>query len=641
MTALRAERAIALVASAIVAAHAWFLLGAAAPSTHVLSPLAPQVKGPTFDEYYYISAGVSYVKTGDFSENREHPPLAKLMTGAAVAAAPDLDFPETWRDLLHFPVQFFYHHNGADQARNLFLARLPVVALALVLDVAVFLCIRRAFGPWCGLTALALFAFDPSCVAAAATANLDFPSAAFSFFALAAFRAALGKPSAWRTLGAGIALGLALLTKFTALLLFPALVAMTAASVFERRSARPMATLALVVLASLTAFAAGYGFEMRSLASVKTHPKYVRASGQVLERSYLREPVEFLFGRERGIPLLTALKGLDHTLSETGQIGHRGYLLGESTPMVPRVDPETGRTLQVYRGWKSFYAAVLVQKLPPLTLVFVCAGCLLVFFLPLTWVDRAFLLVFPLTVLVQFSLGNAQLGVKYVLPALVPLFAAGALVASHPRAAPFVSGAAIAAGLLTLAAIHPDEPLYASPLAGGPETGARVACVGDEWGQDAPGLALFARDLDHLGADLESRGAGREVALDEFLRAHGSKFRVEGEVERRVAVKELARTIRRSGVAYRYYGQGKPAAYGFEFEPLGPGPCQGIVAVHATNLYRENEDFAWLERFDPAAAEGEPMPGIFGLAVPGRWIVGHRPIVKIGYGIYVYMISGR
>jgi predicted membrane-bound dolichyl-phosphate-mannose-protein mannosyltransferase len=33
----------------------------------------------TYDEGFYIAAGYSYLKTGDFRMNPEHPPLAKLL----------------------------------------------------------------------------------------------------------------------------------------------------------------------------------------------------------------------------------------------------------------------------------------------------------------------------------------------------------------------------------------------------------------------------------------------------------------------------------------------------------------------------------------------------------------------------------
>src|SRR5689334_9827914 len=35
----------------------------------------------TLDEYYHIAAGISYVRSGDYRVNPEHPPLVKLWIG--------------------------------------------------------------------------------------------------------------------------------------------------------------------------------------------------------------------------------------------------------------------------------------------------------------------------------------------------------------------------------------------------------------------------------------------------------------------------------------------------------------------------------------------------------------------------------
>ncbi len=636
------SRGARLAAVALIALHAWFLLGAAAPSSNPLAPLAPQRKGPTFDEYFYVAAGVTYWRSGDFSENREHPPLAKLLTSAPLVVAGDFDVPPHWRDLLHVPQQLFYEHNGADQARNLFLARLPVVALALLLDVALFLVACGMGGAWAGLATLGLAAFDPSSIAAAATANLDFPNAALCFLALAALRRALLRGSAGSTLVAGIALGAAMLTKLTSVLLAPALGAMVVAAALEKRSARPLATLLLVALGAFSTFAAGYGFETRSLASVEGHPKFSGrsrdAAGKphVLEKPAIRGAVEAVFGRERGVPLLTALKGLDHTLSETGRIGHKSYLLGEATPLVE------GR----YVGWKRFYLAVIPQKLPLTTLALVAAGVAAALVSRRrTWLDRAFLLVFPATILLQFSLGNAQVGIKYVLPALPCLFLAGGLLAPRGRAGAAVALLAILGALQATARLHPDEAMFSSVLAGGPDVGHRIAVVGDDWGQDAPGLALFARDLERIS--LGGHPDEEAAAIAEFLEAHeGEMAASESSGPSADLVRAMAQEIQIRGMAYRYYGEGDPSDYGYDFEALPPGPRRGLLAVHATNLHREDVnpflgnavDLGWLERYDPTASEGEPMPGVYRWLAKGKWVVAHRPVAKIGRAVFVYFV---
>ena len=52
----------------------------------VRSAVATRLDGWTMDEAYHIAAGVSYVRSGDFRMNPEHPPLVKLWVGSLVSA---------------------------------------------------------------------------------------------------------------------------------------------------------------------------------------------------------------------------------------------------------------------------------------------------------------------------------------------------------------------------------------------------------------------------------------------------------------------------------------------------------------------------------------------------------------------------
>jgi hypothetical protein len=51
------------------------------------SHLGTRLDSFTVDEPYHIVAGASYVRTGDFRLNPEHPPLMKLWLGASMLQA--------------------------------------------------------------------------------------------------------------------------------------------------------------------------------------------------------------------------------------------------------------------------------------------------------------------------------------------------------------------------------------------------------------------------------------------------------------------------------------------------------------------------------------------------------------------------
>ena len=237
--------------------------------------------GPTIDEHQYLSAGYAYLEQGDFSRNREHPPLMKLLAalplfGLAKAGLVEAPwFPAHWRDLVNYPVAFFYQHNLAELDRNLFLARLLPSLLTATGSLGVFLVGRRLFGPVGGLVALLLFAFDPNVVAHGSLAALDGGVAVLVFLAVASFTALLERPSLGRALGAGVLFGLANLAKFTGLLLLPVELGLALVACVRDRSARPLAWTAAVFLAGLGVFSLGYGFEARSLNEAWAEPPYV------------------------------------------------------------------------------------------------------------------------------------------------------------------------------------------------------------------------------------------------------------------------------------------------------------------------------------------------------------------------------
>ena len=62
----------------------WLLLLALVGFAIFRSHLGTRLDSFTLDEPYHIVAGTSYVRTGDFRLNPEHPPLMKLWLGASM-----------------------------------------------------------------------------------------------------------------------------------------------------------------------------------------------------------------------------------------------------------------------------------------------------------------------------------------------------------------------------------------------------------------------------------------------------------------------------------------------------------------------------------------------------------------------------
>ncbi len=172
----------------------------------------------TTDEVAHIVAGYSYWHTRDFRLNPEHPPLAKLLAAFPLLFIhPKFDpTQEDWKRAAEYPLGYdFLYQNNADQI--LFWSRVPMVLMAAIGLLATFLWARDMFGVPAGFFAAGLYAFSPNLLAHGMLVTTDVPLAAFTVLTLYMF---------WkrRDLYAGLALGIAMASKFSGVFL-PMLIA--------------------------------------------------------------------------------------------------------------------------------------------------------------------------------------------------------------------------------------------------------------------------------------------------------------------------------------------------------------------------------------------------------------------------------
>ncbi len=197
----------------------------------------------TWDEGIHISAGYSYWKLGDFSWNVEHPPLVKMastlpLVWMGLTAEPN-GADGKRKDQVRYGVDFLYK-NRRDADSILFAARSANILLTLLFAAAVAWWTRRRYGPWAGLAAATLCAFDPNLMAHGRYVTTDFPVTVFFFFACVLWVEYLEQGSSRRLLTAAAAIGLALITKFSAVLLLPSLVILYAACWIRRPKEFPV-----------------------------------------------------------------------------------------------------------------------------------------------------------------------------------------------------------------------------------------------------------------------------------------------------------------------------------------------------------------------------------------------------------------
>jgi hypothetical protein len=183
-----------------------------------------------FDEVAHIGAGVSYLQKLDMRYNEEHPPLAKVLAALPlVARGIHADYSGTiWntsRDF--FPAylgQWIFGEYVVTRWNNpqstLAWARLPMLLLTIALGWLVFVCARRLGGDGGGLLCVAVYASTPVFLVFGPLVLTDVPITFFSLLTLWALAVLWDRPDRKSTLWLALALAGAILTKFTAPILF-------------------------------------------------------------------------------------------------------------------------------------------------------------------------------------------------------------------------------------------------------------------------------------------------------------------------------------------------------------------------------------------------------------------------------------
>lgn len=184
--------------------------------------------GQTVDETFYNGSGYRMVRYNDYQMKTEHPPLMTQL-----GALPLLFLQPTYP--ISQPIYVgetdgldnskmgskFLYESGNDAHLILFLERVPMVLLTLFLGILLYSWSRKLFGIWGALLSLALFSFSPNLIAHGSLYTTDLGITAFFFFVLYRLKLFFESPSIRNIVILGIASGLALLTKMTALILAP------------------------------------------------------------------------------------------------------------------------------------------------------------------------------------------------------------------------------------------------------------------------------------------------------------------------------------------------------------------------------------------------------------------------------------
>jgi hypothetical protein len=442
----------------------------------------------TSDETVHMVAGYSHWRFGDFRLNPEHPPLIKELAAIPLILM-NLHFPtgNDWDAADEWSIgrRFFYQQRelARDQSgpdapftswkRILFWARIPILALSLVLGWFLFQWAREMFGPPAGLLALSLYVLDPNVVTHSGLVTTDLGVTLFIFLSVYTLWKYASRPHPRRIIWFGLMIGAAFAAKFTALWLLPMLALLALILLFSGTTlpARPWSTQPEIASGRLGRFFSLFAVHVMAFA--------VGFLLLLATYAFSHFPVFW-----EGISI-----GMKHAAS-----GNWAYLLGKISQ----------------RGWWDYFLIAFAVKSPPGTLALLAAS--LCFALPFrlwhTWEERirkgSFLVVPVAVVLIITSIWNVNIGLRHILPMYPFLFMLlGSIAAWNPSGHSLKKVLPACLLLCTFwnaveaVRISPYDLAYFNPFAGGPANGPHwLSDSNIDWGQSTEALKKY---VDHMG----------------------------------------------------------------------------------------------------------------------------------------------
>ncbi len=227
------------------------------------------------DEVPHIGAGYSYLEKGDMRLNPEHPPLAKdlaaipllflnLNQGAFNTAFWLTDVNGQW-DFGRYLI--FESGNNADLIKHL--ARLPILLFFVLSAVLIFKWARRLYGNIGAIIALILFSFSSTVIAHSRFVTTDMAALFGVLLATYFFISYLKNRTIKNFIITGLVFGVALLCKFSTVLLVPFFLLLALVYPARQRLKTVLFTLLIFVIGTVVVLWPTYYFQIHNLPPEK------------------------------------------------------------------------------------------------------------------------------------------------------------------------------------------------------------------------------------------------------------------------------------------------------------------------------------------------------------------------------------
>jgi hypothetical protein len=491
-------------------------------------------KSITNDEIVHIPAGYYHLVAGEFQLNNEHPPLVKMWAALPLLFVQPDEPPAPKTEDENFMERTWGFHERFWQANRArfqtvtFWPRVMMIPIALALGVLIFVFARKLFGETAAVISVALYVLEPTVLAHARIVHTDVPAALvylLFFFALhkyseaaASIRSAATRtagvspassaymresvksekvafnesgrdgrdpseigPSMRRALLLGVACALALLTKFSMLVVLPVLAVYLLARLFvtwrdSKQRAQVLLHGGLITVVILFLLNAAYYFQHPALAASDVRwvtmksPALLGFVTTLVSVASKIVPTYYLFGI--------------YNIELHNHFGHATSLLGQYNDL----------------GWWYYFPVAFALKttIPFLLLAIAALGWVVWRFAAKR--DHRFLwVVVPVGVYLAISLtSHINIGIRHLLPVYPFLFIAGGALLSRLIDARGKFGIVVLVVLIgwmasEAARTFPDYTPYMNQLASAHPHWYYLSDSNVEWGDDVGALADYLK----------------------------------------------------------------------------------------------------------------------------------------------------
>ena len=429
----------------------WFLVSSLLLLIFIQTFLGARLFSVAMDEQVHLPAGFVHLQTREIEFRKSNAPFIGVLTALPVFlfSKPAIDLKDQYilnNDFWNFGNKFLFSNN-ADKL--VFWGRMVIIFLVLLLGIYVFKWSDDLFGVKAGLFSLFLFALIPTVVGHSQLISTDVGLAVFFFMANYYLWKSLKEKKLKHKILAGIFMGMALGSKFSGMLLIPLFCIFILLFLFQEKSKNLSEKILEFFRIALPVFIIGFFI----LWAIYFFPK----------------DLNFYSG---GINLIYA---------EDANPNYPAYLNGKFK----------------IGGWRYYFLEGFTIKTTIPFLIFLLWSLILFKKHKITLLDKMFLLMPPVFLMILTSWQGHNLGVRYLIP-IYPFLTvySGGIVNNLGKKA-----------LLTLFIFlsvwhafssikaHPNQLAYFNEFVGGSDNGYKYMDDSNiDWGQDLKRLKKFIDD---------------------------------------------------------------------------------------------------------------------------------------------------